>query len=78
MWWLCSFLNNLSIIQCGINFVVFSLQPRQFDTKITSEKKSYLAEGWLYIDRLKVESVPEMINKKMLAQFLHIPATCII
>ena len=36
----------------------------------TSEKNSYLDEGWLFIGRFKVGSLPRMINKEVLAQFI--------
>ena len=35
---------------------------------------SYLHEGWLFIDSFKVGSVPRMINKEMLVQFIYNPA----
>ena len=38
-----------------------------------SEKNSYLNEGWLFIGSCKVGSVPGMINKKVLAQFIYKP-----
>ena len=41
------------------------LQPWCFDTKITSEKNSYLDEVWFFIGRFKVESVPGMINEAL-------------
>ena len=34
------------------------------------QKKSYFNEGWLFIGRLKVGSLPRMINKEVLAQFI--------
>ena len=40
----------------------------------TSEKNSYLDEGWLFIGSFKVGSVPGMINKDVLAQFIYKPA----
>ena len=39
----------------------------------TSEKNSYLDEGWLFIGSFKVGSVPRMINKEVLAQFIYKP-----
>ena len=44
------------------------------DTKITSEKNSYLDEERSFIRRFKVGSVPGMINKVVLPQFMHKPA----
>ena len=41
------------------------------DTKIKSEKNSYFDEGWLFIGTFKVGSVPGMINKDVLAQFIY-------
>ena len=38
------------------------------------QKKNYLDEGLLFIGKFKVGSVLEMINKEVLAQFLHKPA----
>ena len=57
----------------GISFIVSTLQPWYFDTKITSEKKSYLDEGWLFTDSLNIGSVPGMINKEVLAQLTYKP-----
>ena len=37
----------------------------------TSEKNSYLDEGWLFTSRIKVGNVPGMINEKVLAQCIH-------
>ena len=45
-----------------------------FDTKITSEKNSYLVEGWLFIGSSKVASVLGMIGKEVLAQLIYKPA----
>ena len=36
-----------------------------------SEKNSDLNEGCLFIGRLKVGSLPRMINKEVLAQFIY-------
>ena len=44
------------------------------DTKTISEKNSYLDEGWLFIGSFKVGSVPGMINKEVLAQYIYKPA----
>ena len=41
------------------------------DTKTTSEKNSYLDEGWLFVGSFKVGSVTGMINKEVLAQFIY-------
>ena len=57
MWWL---MNNIYQIVW------------YFDTKITSQN-SYLNEGWLFIGRLKVGSLPRMINKEVLEQFIYNP-----
>ena len=35
------------------------------DTKITSEKNSYLDEGYIFIGKFKVGSVSGMIKKKV-------------
>ena len=66
-------LQVISTIQYGINFIVSPLQPWYFDTKITSEKNSYLDEGWLFIGRFNVRSVPGIINKEVSAQFIYKP-----
>ena len=58
----------------AFSFIVSPLQPFYFDTKITSEKINYFDEGWLFIGISKVRSVPEMINKEVLVQFVHKPA----
>ena len=44
-----------------------------FYTKNTSGKTSYLDKGWFFIGSFKVGSVPGMINKEVLAQFLYKP-----
>ena len=41
------------------------------DTKIKSEKNSYFHKGWLFVGTFKVGSVPGMINKDVLAQFIY-------
>ena len=61
-------LKIISIKYCGIKFITSSLR----DTKITS-KNSYLNEGWLFIYRFKVGSLPRMKNKEVLAQFTYQP-----
>ena len=42
--------------------------------KLLQKKNSYLDEGWLFIGSFKVGSVPGMINKEVLAQFIYKPA----
>ena len=42
--------------------------------KLHQKKNSYLDDGWLFVGSLKVESIPEMINKGMLVQFIYKPA----
>ena len=37
------------------------------------QKNSYLNEGWLFIGRFKVGSLPRMKNKEVLAQFIYQP-----
>ena len=44
-----------------------------FDTKIKSERNSFLDEEWLFTGRLEVGSVPEMIDKEVLDQFTYNP-----
>ena len=57
----------ISFTQCGKS-IASPLQPWQFDTKITSENKiSYLNEGWLFVGRVKVGSLPKTKNKEVLA-----------
>ena len=34
-------------------------------------KHSYLNEGWLFIGIFKVRSLPRMINKEVLSQFMY-------
>ena len=44
------------------------------DTKISQrQKNSYLNEGWHFIGRFKVGSLPRKINKDVLAQFKYKP-----
>ena len=72
MWWLYSFVSNIyHTVWC---FVASPLQPWSYDPKTTSEKSSYLDEGWLVIGSFKVGSVPGMKNKEVLAQFIYKPA----
>ena len=42
--------------------------------KLHQKKNSYLDEGWLFIGTFKAGSVPGMINKEVLAQFIDKPA----
>ena len=37
------------------------------------QKNSYLNQGWLFIGKFKVGSLPRMINREVLAQFLYKP-----
>ena len=37
------------------------MQPLQFDTKTTSEKNSYLDEGWLFIGSFKTENLEKLL-----------------
>ena len=73
IWWFYSFVYNPAMYY-AFSFIVSPFQPFYFDTEITSEKNSYFDEGWLFIGRLKVRSVPERVNKEVLAQFVHKPA----
>ena len=38
------------------------------------KKYIYLHEGWPFIDSFKVDSVPGMINREVIAQFIYKPA----
>ena len=40
--------------------------------KLHQKKNSYLDEGWLFIGSFKVGSVPGMVNKEILAQFIYV------
>ena len=40
-------------------------------TRTTTEKNSYLDERWLFIGSFKVGSVPGMMNKEVIAQFIY-------
>ena len=42
---------------------------------MTSEKNSYLNEGRFYIGRFIVGSLPRIINREVLAQFINRPAS---
>ena len=42
--------------------------------KLHQKENSCLDEGWLSISSFKVGSVPGMINKEVLAQFIYKPA----
>ena len=48
--------------------------PPTQKTKTTSEKNSCLDEGWPFIGSFTVASVPRIINKEVLTQFIHKPA----
>ena len=41
--------------------------------KLHEIKHSDLNEGWVFIGSFKVGSVPRMINKEVLAQFIYEP-----
>ena len=41
--------------------------------KLHQKKNSHLDEGWLFIGSFKVGSVPGMISKEVLAQFIYKP-----
>ena len=41
--------------------------------KLHQKKNSHLDEGWFFISSFKVGSVPGMINKEVLVQFIHKP-----
>ena len=45
---------------------------RKLDTNIKSEKSSCLDEGWNFVGRIKVGSVPEIKNKEVLALFINL------
>ena len=68
----CGGFTVLRMICAFFKFVVSPLQPWQFDI-IYIRKNSYLNEEWLFIGRLKTGSLPRMINKEVLAQFLYKP-----
>ena len=38
------------------------------------QKNSYIDKGWLFMGSFKVESVPGMIYKEVLAHFIYKPA----
>ena len=57
------------------NNVVLSLLPLlsnhgNFALKLYQKKHSYLSGGWLFIGRLKFESLSRMIRKEVLTQFI--------
>ena len=37
------------------------------------KKNSYLNEAWVFIGRFKVGSLPRMVHKEVLAQFMYKP-----
>ena len=43
--------------------------------KLLQKKNRYFDEGWLFIGSFKVGSVPGMINKEVLTQFIDKPAS---
>ena len=55
----------LLLLLCNYNNLILKLHQK---------KNSYLDEGWLFIGSFKVGSVPGMINKEVLAQFIYKPA----
>ena len=61
----CDTFTVLSCKQYLSNSVVLSLLPHQ--------KNSYLNEERLFIGRIKIGSLPRMINKEVLAQFIYKP-----
>ena len=44
----------------GINSIVFLCNYDNLTLKLHQEKRSYPDEGWIFIGRFKVESVPGM------------------
>ena len=69
MWWLYSFVINI----CHIVWYYLPLlcNHDNLTLKLHHQKNSYLDEGCLFIGRLKVGSVPGMISKVVLAQFIY-------
>ena len=37
------------------------------------QKNSYFNEGWLFVGRFKVGSLPRMMNEEVLGQFIYEP-----
>ena len=58
-----NFVSNISTIQYCINFIVSLCNRNNFILNLY-QIKYYFDEGRLFIGRFKIESVPEMINKK--------------
>ena len=78
--WLVFFLTAMALQFCEkylSKSVVLSLLPLLFNhgnlTLKLHQKYSYLNKGWLFIGRFKVASLPGMINKELLAQFIYKP-----
>ena len=63
MWWLYSFVNEISIMWCNSNFVVSHLQQWWFDTKATSDKNLYFDEGCLFMTDSTLEMYQEWEKK---------------
>ena len=59
------------------NSVVLNLLPLRCNhgnlTRKLHQKNSYLNPGWRFIGRFKVGSLPRMLNKDVLAQFIYKP-----
>ena len=64
---------SISIKYCSIKFIVSPLQPWQMTLK-SYQKKNYLNEGWLFIGRFKVGSLPRMIKKEVLGHVIYKPS----
>ena len=65
-------LSIISIKFCGIKFIrylVFANMVIWHENYI--RQNGYLNEVWLLIGRFKVGSLPRMINKELLAQFIY-------
>ena len=71
----CNFVNNISIIQYCINFIVSLCNHYNLSTIIDIIRyNNCFDELRFFIGRFKIESVAGMINKKVFAQFIYKPA----
>ena len=60
--WLGSMVLILCLLLCNHDNLILKLHQK---------KNSYFDKAWIFIGSFKVESVQEMINKEVLAQFIY-------
>ena len=70
--WHRRFVNNNLWFSVVLSFLLLLCNHDNLTLKF-HQKHSFLIEGWLLIERIKVGSLQRMINKEVLAQFICKP-----